>query len=76
MTCSGLDAEAMARCSVEPSTKMMAGQEVPRLFCSDTDRGGLPMGRRICPKSFLPPPICALACARLAAFKSIRAVYR
>jgi hypothetical protein len=59
MKCSGLDAEAMARRSVEPSTmsllglvrhlaemeragfrKMMAGQDVPRLFCSDTDRDG------------------------------------
>ena len=57
--CSGLDAEAMARRSVEPSTisllglvrhlaegeratfrKMMAGQDAPRLFCSDTDRDG------------------------------------
>jgi hypothetical protein len=59
MKCAGLDAEAMARRSVEPSTmsllglvrhlaetergtfrKMMAGQDVPRLFCSDTDRDG------------------------------------
>ncbi len=59
MKCSGLDAEAMARRSVEPSTmsllglvrhlaemergsfrKVMAGQDVPRLFCSDTDRDG------------------------------------
>ena len=59
MKCSGLDAEAMARRSVEPSTMsllglvrhmaemeratfrvMMAGQDVPRLFCSDTDRDG------------------------------------
>ena len=59
MKCSGLDAEAMARRSVEPSTisllglvrhlaeiergtfrVMMAGQDVPRLFCSDTDRDG------------------------------------
>jgi hypothetical protein len=59
MKCSGLDAEAMARRSVEPSTMsllglvrhlaemeratfrvMMAGQGVPRLFCSDTDRDG------------------------------------
>src|SRR6266536_1160767 len=59
MKCSGLDAEAMARRSVEPSTmsllglvrhlaeiergtfrEMMAGQDVPRLFCSDTDRDG------------------------------------
>ncbi|HEX3955698.1 MAG TPA: DinB family protein [Trebonia sp.] len=57
MKCSGLDAQALARRSVEPSTmsllglvrhlaeveratfrKMMAGQDVPRLFCSDTDR--------------------------------------
>src|SRR6266702_5376787 len=59
MKCSGLDVEAMARRSVEPSTmsllglvrhlaeiergtfrEMMAGQDVPRLFCSDTDRAG------------------------------------
>ncbi len=59
MKCSGLDAEAMARRSVEPSTlsllglvrhlaeqerrtfrEMMAGQEAPRLFCSDDDRDG------------------------------------
>ena len=59
MKCSGLDAEALARRSVEPSTmsllglvrhlaaeerasfrKVMAGQDVPRLFCSDTDRDG------------------------------------
>jgi len=59
MKCSGLDAEAMARRSVEPSTmsllglvrhlaemeratfrEMMAGQDAPRLFCSDTDRDG------------------------------------
>src|SRR3984893_13991131 len=59
MKCSGLDAEAMARRSVETSTMsllglvrhlaegeratfrvMMAGQDVPRLFCSDTDRDG------------------------------------
>jgi len=59
MKCSGLDADAMARRSVEPSTMsllglvrhlaevergtfrvMMAGQDVPRLFCSDTDRDG------------------------------------
>lgn len=57
--CAGLDAEAMARRAVEPSTmsllgivrhlaeeeraafrKMMAGQDVPRLFCSDADRDG------------------------------------
>jgi hypothetical protein len=59
MKCSGLDAEAMARRSIEPSTMsllglvrhlaegeratfrvLMAGQHVPRLFCSDTDRDG------------------------------------
>jgi hypothetical protein len=59
MKCAGLDAEAMARRSVEPSTMsllglvrhlaeaeratfrvLMAGQDVPRLFCSDTDRDG------------------------------------
>lgn len=59
MKCSGLDAEAMARRSVAPSTMsllrlvrhlaeqvratfrtLMAGQDVPRLFCSDTDRDG------------------------------------
>src|SRR6266699_6029496 len=59
MKCSGLDAAAMARRSVEPSTMsllgivrhladgeratfrvMMAGQDGPRLFCSDTDRDG------------------------------------
>jgi Protein of unknown function (DUF664) len=59
MKCAGLDAEAMARRSVEPSTMsllglvrhlaegerdtfrvMMAGQDVPRLFCSATDRDG------------------------------------
>jgi len=59
MKCSGLDAEAMARRSVEPSTMsllglvrhlaemeratfrvMMAGQDVPRLFCSGADRDG------------------------------------
>ena len=59
MKCSGLDAEAMARRSVEPSTmsllglvrhlaeteratfrQLMAGQDVPRLFCSETDRDG------------------------------------
>jgi Protein of unknown function (DUF664) len=59
MKCSGLDAEAMARRSVEPSTMsllgivrhlaemeragfrmLMAGQDVPRLFCSATDRDG------------------------------------
>ena len=59
LKCSGLDAEAMARRSVEPSTMsllglvrhlaeveratfrvLMAGQDVPRLFCSETDRDG------------------------------------
>jgi hypothetical protein len=59
MKCSGLDAEAMARRSVEPSTmsllglvrhlaeiergsfrETMAGQDVARLYCSDTDRDG------------------------------------
>jgi hypothetical protein len=59
LKCAGLDAEAMARRAVEPSTmsllglvrhlaeveratfrKLMAGQDVPRLFCSDTDRDG------------------------------------
>ena len=59
MKCAGLDAEAMACRSVEPSTMsllglvrhlaegerggfraMMAGQDVPRLFCSDTDPDG------------------------------------
>jgi Protein of unknown function (DUF664) len=59
MKCSGLDAEALARRSVEPSTmsllglvrhlaeeerrafrKVMAGQDAPWLFCSDTDRDG------------------------------------
>src|SRR3954470_23830529 len=59
MKCAGLDAEAMARRSVEPSTMsllglvrhlaeveratfrvLMAGQEVPRLFCTESDRDG------------------------------------
>jgi hypothetical protein len=59
MKCSGLDEEAMARRSVEPSTmsllglvrhlaemeratfrKLMAGQDVPRLFCSESNRDG------------------------------------
>jgi hypothetical protein len=59
LKCGGLDAEAMACRSVEPSTmsllglvrhlaeverttfrKMMAGQNVPRLYCSETDRDG------------------------------------
>jgi hypothetical protein len=59
MKCDGLDAEAMARRSVEPSTmsllglvrhlaeseratfrQLMAGQDVPRLYCSENDRDG------------------------------------
>ena len=59
MKCSGLDADAMARRAVEPSTMsllglvrhlaeveratfrvLMAGQDVPRLYCSDSDRDG------------------------------------
>ena len=59
LKCSGLDAEAMARRCVEPSTMsllglvrhlaemeratfrvMMAGQDAPRLFCSQNDRDG------------------------------------
>jgi hypothetical protein len=58
LKCSGLDAEAMARRSIEPSTmsllglvrhlaevergtfRLMSGQDVPRLFCSETDRDG------------------------------------
>lgn len=59
MKCAGLDAEAMARRAVEPSTMsllglvrhlaemerrafrgMMARQDVPRLYGSDTDRDG------------------------------------
>jgi hypothetical protein len=59
MKCSGLDAAAMARRAVEPSTMsllglvrhlaeveratfrvLMAGQDVPRLFCTATDRDG------------------------------------
>ena len=59
MKCAGLDAEAMARRAVEPSTmsllglvrhlaevergtfrRLMAGQHVSRLYCSDTDRDG------------------------------------
>src|SRR5689334_7031049 len=59
MKCAGLDAEAMACRSVEPSTMsllgivrhlaegerstfrvLMAGQDAPRLFCSDADRDG------------------------------------
>jgi hypothetical protein len=59
MKCAGLDAQAMARRAVEPSTMsllglvrhlaetergtfrvLMAGQDVPRLYCSATDRDG------------------------------------
>jgi hypothetical protein len=59
MKCEGLDAEAMARRAVEPSTLsllglvrhlaegeratfrvLMSGLDVPRLFCSETDRDG------------------------------------
>lgn len=59
MKCTGLDAEAMARRSLEPSTMsllglvrhladgerstfrvMMAGQDAPRLYGSDSDRDG------------------------------------
>jgi hypothetical protein len=59
LKCAELDAEAMARRAVEPSTMsllglvrhlaeveratfrvMLAGQDVPRLFCSDTNRDG------------------------------------
>jgi len=59
MKCAGLDAEALARRSVPPSTMsllglvrhlaemerhafrtVMAGEDAPRLFCSDTDRDG------------------------------------
>jgi hypothetical protein len=59
MKCAGLDAEAMARRSAEPSTMsllglvrhlaeieratfrvLLAGQDVPRLFCSEADRDG------------------------------------
>lgn len=59
MKCPGLDAQAMARRSVEPSTMsllglvrhlaemeratfrvLMAGQDVPRLFCSEAERDG------------------------------------
>jgi hypothetical protein len=59
MKCAALDAQAMARRAVEPSTmsllglvrhlaegeratfrRLMAGLDVPRLFCSDTDRDG------------------------------------
>jgi UDP:flavonoid glycosyltransferase YjiC (YdhE family) len=59
MKCAGLDAQALARRSIPPSTMsllglvrhlaeveratfrvLMAGQDVPRLFCSDADRDG------------------------------------
>src|SRR6476659_9243781 len=59
LKCAGLDADAMARRSVEPSTMsllglvrhlaemeragfrvLMAGQDVPRLYYSETDRDG------------------------------------
>ena len=59
LKCAGLDAQAMARRSVEPSTMsllgvvrhlaeteratfrvLMAGQDVPQLFCSAADRDG------------------------------------
>ncbi len=59
LKCAGLDADAMARRAVEPSTMsllgivrhlaegeratfrvLMAGQDVPRLFCSETNRDG------------------------------------
>ena len=59
LKCTGLDAEAMARRAVEPSTMsllglvrhlaeveratfrvLMAGQDVPRLYCSETNRDG------------------------------------
>lgn len=59
MKCAGLDAEAMARRAVEPSTmsllglvrhlaegeratfrRLLAGQDVPRLYCSESDRDG------------------------------------
>lgn len=59
MKCAGLDAEQMARRSIEPSTMsllglvrhlatverdtfriLMAGQDVPRLYCSPDDRDG------------------------------------
>jgi hypothetical protein len=59
MKCAGLDAEAMARRAVEPSTMsllglvrhlaegergtfrmMLAGHDVPRLYCSETNRDG------------------------------------
>jgi len=59
MKCAGLDADAMARRAIEPSTmsllglvrhhaevergsfrRLMAGQDVPRLFCSESNRDG------------------------------------
>ena len=59
MKCEGLEADAMAKRSVEPSTmsllgmvrhlaeverggfrNLMAGQNVPRLYCTDTNRDG------------------------------------
>ena len=59
MKCEGLDAEAMARRAIEPSTmsllglvrhlaevergtfrRLMAGEDVPRLYCSPTNRDG------------------------------------
>src|SRR3712207_3061187 len=59
LKCAGLDAEAMARRAVEPSTmsllglvrhlaeveratfrRLMAGEDAPRLYCSDDDRDG------------------------------------
>ena len=59
MKCDGLDAEALARRAVEPSTmsllglvrhlaeveratfrRLMGGQDVPRLFCSESDPDG------------------------------------
>ncbi len=59
LKCEGLDAEQMARRSIEPSTlsllglvrhmaemeratfrQLMSGQDVPRLFCTPTDRDG------------------------------------
>lgn len=59
LKCAGLDAQALARRSIEPSTMsllglvrhlaevergtfrvLMSGQDVPQLYCSDTDRDG------------------------------------
>ena len=58
MKCAGLDAQAMARRSVEPSTmsllglvrhlaemergtvRLMTGQDLPRLYCSEANRDG------------------------------------